>query len=219
VPHFRDRYTCLVFDHRGFGRSDDADSRGGAAFAGDLEALLDHAGIDRADLVAQSMGGWTCLRFALRSPARVGRLVMCDTHGGVATPEIAAAWASSRPALAALPPGVHPAAGERMFREQPVLHFLYTEVQALSAQRSFEEMNAIIRAAGTVTPDELSGFDIATLFITGEEDVVIPPSVIDLAAALFPRARVERVPNAGHSVYFEHADAFNAVVERFLVEP
>src|SRR5258708_37684567 len=62
VPHFMDRYTCLVFDHRGYGRSvDTADRPGGARFVDDLRALLDHLEIQSATLVAQSMGGWTSL--------------------------------------------------------------------------------------------------------------------------------------------------------------
>jgi pimeloyl-ACP methyl ester carboxylesterase len=59
---------------------------------------------------------------------------------------------------------------------------------------------------------------IPVLFIVGEEDPLIPPAVIKLAAACFPNARVERVPNAGHSVYFERPTTFNALVGRFLAE-
>jgi len=54
------------------------------------------------------------------------------------------------------------------------------------------------------------------LFIAGEEDIVIPPEVLDLAAAAIPGARVERVPDTGHSVYFERAATFNAILDRFL---
>jgi pimeloyl-ACP methyl ester carboxylesterase len=54
------------------------------------------------------------------------------------------------------------------------------------------------------------------LFLAGEEDIVIPPSVPEEAAGYFPDARFVRVARAGHSVYFERADEFNAIVERFL---
>jgi pimeloyl-ACP methyl ester carboxylesterase len=40
--------------------------------------------------------------------------------------------------------------------------------------------------------------------------------VLEAAARCFPDASVERVPAAGHSVYFERPDGFNAIVERFL---
>jgi 3-oxoadipate enol-lactonase len=56
------------------------------------------------------------------------------------------------------------------------------------------------------------------LFLTGEEDVVIPPRLVELAATHIPRARVERVPHTGHSVYFERPAAFNAILDKFLSE-
>src|SRR5512143_3513013 len=74
VPHFSRRYTCITFDHRGFGQSIEPEGGpGGAAFVEDLRALLDHLHIERASLVAQSMGGWTCLGFTLRYPRRVDK--------------------------------------------------------------------------------------------------------------------------------------------------
>ena len=85
VPFFRDRYRCVTFDHRGFGRSvERADGPGGASFAEDLRALLDHLGIERTLLAAQSMGGRACLGFSLAYPERVRGLVMSDTTGTIA---------------------------------------------------------------------------------------------------------------------------------------
>lgn len=217
VPHFATRYACVTFDHRGFGQSVEGENgRGGTAFVDDLQLLLDHLGIERATLVAQSMGGWTCLGFALRHPSRVERLVMCDTHGGLAADDIAQAWMAARPALADLPPGVHPAAGARMFREQPELHFLYAQINDLNPVRSPSDLLALLAAAGSPKPEEVASLDVPVLFIAGEEDIVIPPRVCDLAAGYFRNARVEHVPQAGHSVYFERPQVFNEIVERFV---
>ena len=45
VPHFRDRYTCVVFDHRGFGLSTESPGKPGPdAYVDDLAALVDHLG-------------------------------------------------------------------------------------------------------------------------------------------------------------------------------
>lgn len=217
VPHFCGRYTCVVFDHRGFALSREAPGGpGAAAFADDLAALLDHLGVERASLVAQSMGGWTCLRFTVRHPERVERLVMCDTHGGIDTPAIRAAWAEARGLAASLPAGAHPAAGARMFRERPDLHFLYTEINDLTAARTPEEMRALIRDAGTLSPEDVALIDMPVLFIAGEEDIVIPPAVIEIARGCIRDAAIERVPGAGHSVYFERAARFNEVVDGFF---
>ncbi len=216
APHFRDRYTCLVFDHRGFGRSRDSEGGpGGDAFVDDLRTVLDHAGIERATLVAQSMGGWTCLGFALRYPARVERLLMCATHGGLRSDDIDAIWSLRRAGVADLPAGVHPAAGPRMHREQPSLHFLYEEIAALN-QMTPQQLGATMRAAGTIAVEALATLTIPVRFIAGEEDIVIPPAVLDAAAKHIAGASVIRVPEAGHSVYFERPAAFNALLEDFL---
>jgi pimeloyl-ACP methyl ester carboxylesterase len=43
VPHFRDRFTCVTFDHRGFGLSGESPAKPGPdAYVDDLAALVDH---------------------------------------------------------------------------------------------------------------------------------------------------------------------------------
>jgi 3-oxoadipate enol-lactonase len=219
VPHFRERFCCLVFDHRGFGLSRDESSAGGSSFTSDLRALLDHTGIDHATLVAQSMGGWTCLGLALQSPERFEGLVMCGTHGGTTSEEITQVWSAALQHPPALPPGVHPAAGARMAHEQPELAFLYSEIDALNTPRERAELAALLRAAGSPSLDDVTRLAMPVLCIVGEEDIVIPPSVVEIFARRVPTARITRVPEAGHSVYFERAAAFNSILDSFLASP
>ena len=56
VPAFAEDYRCITVDQRGFGQSPDAaGGPGPIALATDALALLDHLGIARAAIVAQSM--------------------------------------------------------------------------------------------------------------------------------------------------------------------
>ncbi len=74
VSHFAKRYTCVTFAHRGFNPSREAPtSQGRRTDPNDLAALIDHLKLDGVTLIAQSMGGWTCLEYALREPSRVCR--------------------------------------------------------------------------------------------------------------------------------------------------
>lgn len=218
LPHFWDRYRCVTFAHRGFGRSRDADGRGGAAFADDLHGLLRELRIDRVRLVAQSMGGWTCLRFALRHPERVERLVMADTHGGLRTPEIEEAMKESRGLNTdeSLPSWAHPGAGRLMAQEQPELALLYSQVQAWNPPMPREHLREQLAAAGAPTAEEAAGLQVPILFIVGEQDEVIAPAVIEAASKRFPNARLQRVPRAGHSVYWERPAEFNRILDEFL---
>jgi pimeloyl-ACP methyl ester carboxylesterase len=225
VPHFRDRYTCVTFAHRGFAPS--SVPQGGPdpnEYAGDLAALVDHLGASDIRIVAQSMGGWTALEYALTNPNRVRALVLASTAGTIARApslfddrEQMPGWERKAAAAAGANQAnnIHVAAGERMAREQPAAHFLYQQIDALSAVDK-----AALRArlhAGLVRPaDVLRTLNVPTLWLTGEEDVVYPPFLSGILARLMPNARVEQVRRAGHSVYFERPAEFNRIVGEFL---
>jgi 3-oxoadipate enol-lactonase len=218
VPHFRDRYTCVTFDAPGFGRSEHPP--GEWSFVDSLAGLIDHLGFEQVRLVAQSMGGRACLGYALERPERVAALVMSATSGAVEFPEFAAPRAETparREELARR--GIHPACGERMAREQPALHFLYQEISALNPT----PWSPTNRPGGservpTISRQTLQRLRVPVLYVIAEEDAAWPPAILELAAAATPSARVARVAQAGHSVYFERPAEFNRLVDGFLAD-
>ena len=220
VPHFRDRYTCVVFDHRGFGLSGEAaHAPGPDAYVDDLATLIAHLGVPDVRLVAQSMGGWTCLGYALRHPERVRALVLACTTGVLGDPEtmrIFREHGSGRGETALAERGIHPAAGERLAQEQPALHFLYREVDALSHALDKAAVRKKLIAMRTTPAATVAALRPPLLCITGEEDIVIPPAAVAALASIVPGARLARVPQAGHSVYWERPQVFNRLVGDFL---
>ena len=236
VGHFAERFTCVSFAHRGFtpsrvepgaGRAEGSPSAaaGVEAYADDLEALVDHLKLETVTLVCQSMGGWTGIDFAFRWPERVRALVLASTSGRinfgtVEGPELAEirgwekASASARESL----PGqnIHVAAGARMAREQPALHLLYQEIDALTPPEWKTAIRQQLFALRTTPAVRLRQLGTPTLWIVGEEDIVFPAVAAPALARLMPKAEVARVPDAGHSVYFERPQRFNELVERFL---
>jgi len=220
VPHFRDRYTCVVFDHRGFGLSSESPDRPGPdAYIDDLVALIAHLGVPDVRLVAQSMGGWTCLGYALRHPERVRALVLACTTGVLGDPEtlrIFREHGAGQPEAALVAHGIHPACGERMAREQPVLHFLYREVDALSHDLDKNAVRKKLIALRTTPRAAVAALGPPLLCVTGEEDIAIPPAAVAVLASIVPGARLARVPEAGHSVYWERPAVFNRLVDAFL---
>jgi 3-oxoadipate enol-lactonase len=226
VPAFCGRYSCVAFAHRGFAPS--SALPGGPHpedYADDLAALLDHLGFAEARIVAQSMGGWTATGFALRWPARVKALVMACTTGVFDFRQSAhidkaalAAWDASaeRTATEGFAAGIHPAGGARMAREQPAAHFLYRAIDDMNRELDKQALRKRLFATRVRPPSEAKALRFPTLFITGEEDLAIPPAGVAAMAAEFPNARLERVPAAGHSVYFERPDLFNRLVAGLL---
>src|ERR1700704_6041910 len=78
----RKRIRTLALDCRGHGESakpHDPAAYGRAAMAGDILALMDHAGVERAHLMGYSMGARLALAAALTAPQRFATL----TIGGI----------------------------------------------------------------------------------------------------------------------------------------
>ncbi len=217
IPALSEHFRCITFDHRGFGYSRDLPAGPGhEAFVDDLRGLLDYLGIERAALVGQSMGGWTTLGFASAWPARVSALVLCNTHGGYTDPEVArlldlrAAGGGNPAEIGAYPPSF----AER----EPELAFLYRQIQRTTLDRTPagapRAVTGLLEKTTDVGPVVEHGIPI--LFITGEEDRLIPPAAIEELHRKVPDSEFALVPGAGHSVYYEKPALFNRLVIEFL---
>jgi pimeloyl-ACP methyl ester carboxylesterase len=68
-------YRLIAYDARGHGESDPGPRYEYADLVADLEGVLDHAELERAVLVGNSMGAATAMAFALEHPERVPALV------------------------------------------------------------------------------------------------------------------------------------------------
>jgi 3-oxoadipate enol-lactonase len=223
VAHFAPTHTCVVFAHRGFPPSSPVSGNSAPdSYAEDLAALIQELNLKEVALVAQSMGGWTCLEYALREPRTVRTLVMASTSGALDFGQLGNAevdeWVRQSPGklkdLQAR--GIHPAGGERMAKEQPALAQLYGQISALAAASFREEVRVRIRELRIRSPKLLEQLPMPVLFVTGDEDWVFPPAAGPALARLAPKGSAVRVPAAGHSVYFERAEKFNEIIGRVL---
>lgn len=215
VPVFAQSYRCVAFDHRGWGRSIPSGGSGRAAFVDDLIALMDELRIDRAALVAQSMGGWTCLGAAIQEPERVAALVMADTMGGLMTEEIRGLWEQTRRLVEAQ--GLGSLAYDQSLKQRdPALAFLYDEIMAMNPPRDPDLADSLAELAPE--PDAVANLSMPVLWIVGGNDPLTSPAIIRAAHAHVPGSEYYEIPATGHSVYFERAAEFNGQLSRFLVD-
>ncbi len=226
VAHFSPRYTCVTFAHRGFAPSSAVPGATAPdAYADDLAALIGELELKDVRLVAQSMGGWTCIEYALRAPANVKALVMASTSGtldfrqlkGPDAPQIQQ-WLRDSPGVMAdlEARGILTAGGERFAQEQPALALLYRQISQLTAVEFRAAVRPRILQMRNRAPELLAAFRVPVLFLTGDEDCLFPSAAGPGFAALAPKGRALRMAKAGHSVYFERAAEFNRIVEEFL---
>ena len=79
VPALIGEFRVTAYDLRGHGYSDTPPSGYTSAdMAADLDALLDHLGVERAHLVGHSFGGAIALHHAALHPERVASLTLAD---------------------------------------------------------------------------------------------------------------------------------------------
>ena len=215
VSVFQRNYRCVTFDHRGWGLT-----AGGvgkpepATFVADLAALLDHLEIARAVLVAQSMGGVTCLGFALAHPERVAGLVLGDTTGGIGDDAVVALLEDAHPPEDPL----RRALSDGFIEGHPELTFLFGSIGRINPVMPVSVVSGLFRnPAGPKAPD-LARLDLPVLFVVGEDDLIFPVPVIETAQGLIPGSRLEVVPGAAHSTHFEQPEVFNGLLAGFLAE-
>jgi pimeloyl-ACP methyl ester carboxylesterase len=83
VEELSRHFTCIVFDRRESGESGGrVEPLTWSHYAAQAGGLLDHLGIERADLVGGCIGCSCAIAFAVAQPGRTGRMVLYSPAGG-----------------------------------------------------------------------------------------------------------------------------------------
>jgi pimeloyl-ACP methyl ester carboxylesterase len=218
----RGRFRCVTFDQRGLGRSTGSEDYANADR--ELLALMDELGIEKAHLNGHSGGGWAVAKLAQAHPERVSSLTMSASPFGFQTAALAR-WAGEM--LAKLQSGfdirnhMH---GPRFVAAQPELAYLHHAIRRASAHSAAAggtgaDYLDVYRAMQRAPVLDYSGFAVPALFVVGSEDQLTVPSVIRGTAGEVAGARLREIPDAGHYLQIEAADAYNAVLRDFLADP
>ncbi len=181
------------------------------ALAQDVRAVLDAAGVDRAQVVGHSMGGKIAQWLAVDSPGRVASLVLLATSAGAAD-GVPRDEAAHRLLLRG-----DPAERRRLFFGDAWADDHPGEVRAffaLDADRP--TLRALYRASTTHDAwADLPRIAAPTLVVHGTEDrLATLPSAERLAGAI-PGAELVVVEGAGHGLHLD-SPAAAAAVRDFL---
>ena len=213
VSAFQADHRCVTFDQRGWGLTQGpASAPDPATVSADLLALLDYLEIDRAVLVAQSMGGISSLRVALHHPERVAGLVLADTTGGIGDASVVSLLADVHPPEDPL----RRALSDGFIAEHPALTFLFGSIGRINQPMPLSVVSDMFRNPEGPQASDLAAMTVPTLLVVGEEDAIFPVHVIEATHRLIPGSRLAVVPGAAHSTHFEQADAFNELLREFM---
>ena len=73
-------------------------------------------------------------------------------------------------------------------------------------------------SANEITTAKIEGMKVPTLLLTGDADLITPPSITRLVAQHIAGSETVIVGESGHSVYWEQPDIFNRAVLSFLAK-
>jgi 3-oxoadipate enol-lactonase len=221
----RRHFRLVLVDNRGFGRSDrPAGSFAVADMVGDIVAVLDAAGIERAHVLGASLGGLVAQELAITHPERVDGLVLACTTPG---------WPFAYPMPAASVRLI--VATRRMTREAARRRNTENALSARSVQHHPELVNRLLELQGSrpADPGVLSAQAAAgaryagrlrqrrigarTLVLHGSADTVVDPRNGKLLADRIPDARLVIFPELGHLLFWEDPDGFAEAAASFLL--
>jgi pimeloyl-ACP methyl ester carboxylesterase len=199
----RGGHRVLAYDARGHGTSSPARRPGDYRYedlGADLEAVLDHAGLERAVLAGASMGAHTLLWLALQRPERVAGLVIITpafsgTEDG--DPERLARWDALSDGLRSGGiDGFVAAYGDPMVPERMRETVLTLTRQRLALHAHPEAVADALRAVPRSRPfdslDELRAIDVPTVVVASndEADPGHPEALGEACAEAIPGARL-----------------------------
>jgi len=197
---------AIALDNRGHGASTklyDPARYHSAIMAEDVRALMDHLGLERADVMGYSMGARIAAYLALAHPARVHHLIFgglgIKLVEGVGLPETIAA------ALEA--PSISDVRDPQGFAFRAFAQQTKSDLKALAA--------CIRGSRQTLTREEVARIAAPTLVAVGSTDTIAGSA--QALAMLMPNARALDIPGRDHMLAVGDK-AFKAGVLAFLEE-
>lgn len=161
-----------------------------------LLAWLDLLEVERAPLVANSLGCQIAVDLAVRRPERVERLVLLGPTMDPAAPTLLGQGLRLARDIPREPLGLNLAELRDYARMGP---------QRILATARFALADPLL--------DKLPRVAAPTLVVRGERDPIAPQAWIERMAALLPDGRVAVVPGAPHAAHWGAADAVARLVE------
>jgi pimeloyl-ACP methyl ester carboxylesterase len=175
------------------------------ALADDVAQLLDHLGLDKADIFGFSLGGLVAMTLALEHPSRVNRLIVASIDH---RPDHAEMLRPDDPDMV----GRLPTAGDFQ-----AWHDEYRRVapEPSAFRRVAEKTSTMVAGLIGWADDELAAVSLPVLIVVGDTDFVPVEHAVEMCN-LLPRAELCVLPGTTHMEVTRRPAQLLAAVQPFL---
>ena len=222
LDHLRDRYRCIVIEHRGHGRSERTTGAYSTdLFAADAAAVCRLLEVDHAYVVGLSMGGMVAQKLALAEPDLVEALVLCDTgtHLGTRGAQVLRDWAARVRATGMVDSRgvVNPeTTGFSRWTVEHQPHVIRTNMREAESADPDAWARAAEAVAAHDTRDDVGRITAPCLLVWGEEDPAVPVARAQPLVEALAGAPLVVLRDAGHVCNLDQPAAFEAAIEDFF---
>jgi pimeloyl-ACP methyl ester carboxylesterase len=191
----------------------------------DCKALMEAKGLDSTVLAGMSMGGFMALRFALTYPDALDGIVLIDSmakpHPEGDQEQYGEMIENTREAGRAPDPMLDIVAnllfGSTSIEERTdLVEHWKDRWSTYPGEAVYNETKSWLHRDGV--ENRLDEIDVPVLIVHGEEDISIEPEMSEPMVDQLPDARMELIPEAGHSSNTENPEPVNAAIEEFLAD-
>ncbi|MHA1485791.1 MAG: alpha/beta fold hydrolase [Promethearchaeota archaeon] len=236
IPDLSKHYKVIRLDNRGAGKSDRPDRKYTMeVFADDVNGLMVHLGIEKANIAGWSLGGMIVQNFVLKYPERVNKIILINTNYGFPDENGPLVYKNMR------------LSGLKMAEEDPVKawwsgtrssYYIKFRKQleaepskkwyGLWSAEDLIEMSTIdpptikdinMQAEALKTHDTFERLDTIknpTLILTASHDRLIPKSSMEQIHEKIPNSKLVVIDKAGHSSPLSKAPEINQTIIDFL---
>lgn len=215
-------YTVYLVDQRDHGRSPKTDAFTYELLAEDIKETMDEHWICSSRLIGHSMGGRTCMHFAMQYPDMVDQMMIVDM--GVKT--YTGGHEEIINALLSVPIDKVQSRGEvdkllqKKIQDSSVRMFLIKNLTR-NPDGGYEwKMNLPLLASNYDNImkgiDASQKSDVDCLFVKGERSDYILPEDMDGIKSIFTRAQIETIDFAGHWIHAQRPEELLKMTQNYF---
>ncbi|HTZ55071.1 MAG TPA: alpha/beta hydrolase [Candidatus Acidoferrum sp.] len=219
-------YRVVAMDLRGMGKSSVVEGPYlMESLAGDVAAVLDAVGIERATLVGHSLGGYVALAFARMYVERLARLALVCSRIAADTPERAAhrfelADEAERTGSSARIIGemLNATLGATTKQNHAEIAEKFKKIAEKHDPRG---LAAMLRGMALRDgADDIAGdLTMPVLIVAGAEDPGIPAEEVKRTVGAFPAGKLVTIARCGHVPMLETPEELSACLSSWLADP
>jgi pimeloyl-ACP methyl ester carboxylesterase len=219
LPGLSKTRQVIAFELQGHGRTADIDRPLTVeGMADDVAAALPQLGIEQADILGYSTGGFVALHLAVRYPQLLRKLVLMSVSYTLS--------------------GIHPGLMEGMGEMKPEMMYgspFHEEYMSIAPRpqdfnRLFEKKTQMDRQIKDFSEEQIRGIKAPTLVMIGDSDLIRPEHAVEMfrlfGGGVFgdmppglPNSQLAILPGTSHVSIAARADWLVSMINEFLDTP